>query len=375
MLDDRGGINSENTLRLDGRPMTQPAANFLLVTDGSGKNWLASEGETLLRSAGQVQRLDCQNVEDEAEHSRFDTALAEADALISTPWRAPFPRFTPERWPKARRLKVIAGTYDFRFAHWIDIGEAQRRGVTVVDTSRTMTPTVAEFALAMTLNLLREIPAAIEIVRQGNWKAGTWDQTGFVYGDLTGRRVGLAGFGSINRRYAELLVPFRCQVMAYDPFVADPDLARLNIARASSLVEVATGSEIFVVGLPPTPTTQQIISREVIDALPAGSLFVLVTRMAVVEQEALWRRCERGEIRAAVDVFVPEPPPPDAPFRRWPHVLPTPHIAGDTSYCHRRCFTTACEDAVAVIRSQPPRYPVTIQDEQSYQGKLEKREP
>ena len=88
-----------------------------------------------------------------------------------------------------------------------------------------MTPTVAEFALAMTLNLLRDIPAAVQLVREGTWSPeGTWDQSGFVYGDLTGRRVGLAGFGSINRALRRADRPLPCAVTTYDPFVPDEDL-------------------------------------------------------------------------------------------------------------------------------------------------------
>jgi phosphoglycerate dehydrogenase-like enzyme len=234
-----------------------------------------------------------------------------------------------------------------------------------------MTPTVAEFALAMTLNLLRDIPTAIDLVRTGGWKSRKWDQPGFVYGDLTGRRVGLAGFGSINRRYAELLAPFRCTIAACDPFVSDAELRRWGIRRAGSLIELAASSEIFVVGIPPTPATQQIIGREVIYALPRGALFILVTRMAVVVQEALWRRAEAGEIRAAIDVFAPEPPPTGAAFRRSPFVQPTPHIAGDADFCHRRCFTTACDDAVAILDGRDPTYAVTPHDEKLYLGTLE----
>jgi phosphoglycerate dehydrogenase-like enzyme len=109
----------------------------------------------------------------------------------------------------------------------------------------------------------------------------------------------------------------------------------------------------------------------VIEALPQGALFVLVTRMAVVDQDALWRRAEAGEIRAAIDVFAPEPPPPDASFRTNPFVQPTPHIAGGADYCHRRCFTTACEDALAVLAGRSPVYPVTVRDDLLYQGILE----
>jgi phosphoglycerate dehydrogenase-like enzyme len=234
-----------------------------------------------------------------------------------------------------------------------------------------MTPTMAEFALAMTLNLLRDIPASIRLMREGGWKTDPWDQPGFVYGDLTGRRVGLAGFGSINRRYAELLQPFRCAVMTYDPFVADADLAEVGIQRVAPLRDLAAESEIFVVRIPPTPATQQIISREVIDALPTGANFILVTRMAVVDQDALWRRAEAGEIRAAIDVFAPEPPPADASFRTSSFVLPTPHIAGGTAYCHRRCFTTACTDALAVLAGRPPLYAATPHDDTLYRGMVE----
>jgi phosphoglycerate dehydrogenase-like enzyme len=93
--------------------------------------------------------------------------------------------------------------------------------------------------------------------------------------------------------------------------------------------------------------------------------------MAVVEQEALWRRAEAGEIRAAIDVFAPEPPPADASFRGSPFVQPTPHIAGDADFCHRRCFTTACDDAVAVLDGRDPMYAVTPHDEKLYLGTLE----
>lgn len=301
----------------------------------------------------------------------FDAALEDVDAVVMAPWLfGRLPMFTHERWALAPGLRVIAGTFDNRFGDWLDVADAARRGIAVIDTSRSMTPTVAEFALAMTLNLLRDIPAAIQLVRTGVWKCDPWDQPGFVHGDLTGRRVGLAGYGSINRRYAELLAPFRCTVRAYDPFVAADELLGAGIEPAESLTDLARGSEALVVGIPPTPATQRVISEEVIDALPRGALVVVVTRMAVVDQGALWRRAEAGEIRAAVDVFDPEPPPAHASFRTSPFVLPTPHVAGDAAYCHRRCFTSACADVLAVLAGEPARYQVSVRDDQLYRGVL-----
>lgn len=347
------------------------AADLTAMLITGGNRWrFADPAGSPLEAVGSVIPVDFSPAASAEDRERaFDEALPQVDIIVVSPWLREMPVFTPERWERAAKLKAIAGTFDMRFAHWIDPLDAKQRGVALIDTSRSMTPTVAEFAVAMTMNALRDIPTAVQLVRDGTWSPdGTWDQFGFVYGDLTGRRVGLAGFGSINKRYAELISGFQCVVTTHDPFVSDDVLKAANVARADSLVDLAAGSEIFVVGIPPTPATEGIISRAVIDALPKGAIFILVTRMAVVEQEALWRRAEAGEIRAAIDVFAPEPPPADASFRTSPYVIPTPHMAGNTYYCHRRCFTTACADAIAAATGGGITYGVTLRDDQLYQG-------
>ncbi len=342
--------------------------NFLVLAGGreETRNLLMDEGCELLRGAGKVTLVSPPQGSPADLPDEFRALMPQADAIVISPWLRP--ATLPEDWRLADKMKVLSGTFDNRFDGWLDFEEMTSRGVVVVDTSRSMTPSVAEFALAMTLNLIRDIPDEVALVRRGEWRLTRMDNPGFVFGDLTGRRVGLAGFGVINRRYCELLAPFECEVSVYDPFVSDDVLAHHKARRVKSLVELASKSEIFVVGIPPTPATQQIISREVIEALPPGALLVLVTRMAVMEQEALWQRIQEGKLRAAVDVFAPEPPPNDAWFRQHPNVLPTPHIAGGTLYCHRRCFTTACRDAIAVLQGDKPRYQAVLWDHQIYQG-------
>ncbi len=329
------------------------------------------EGCDLLREHGQVDLVTMRSGQEAAALEPFIALLKEADAAVIGAWHRP--AMQPEHWRQAENLKVFAGTFDNRFANWVDFDILDARGITLIDTSRGMTPSVAEFALAMTLNLIRDIPEAMYLVREGDWQEhplDAWNKPGFVYGDLTGRRVGLAGLGSINRRYAELLAPFRCDVWVYDPFVSDEVFSQYGVKRANTLIELAQSSEIFVVGLPPMPTTLEIINRDVIFSLPKGALFVLVTRMAVVEQQALWDRIEADEIAAAIDVFAPEPPPKEAWFRRHPNVLATPHIAGGTDFCHRRCVTDACKDAIAVLTGKTPRFQATRRDFFVYEGKL-----
>jgi phosphoglycerate dehydrogenase-like enzyme len=307
----------------------------------------------------------------EARAEMLDAGLAHADALVASPWLwlGEGGTFDEARLARASRLKVIAGTFDYRLS-WIDLEAAARRGVTVVDTSRTMTWTVAEFALAITFALLRDIPRSIDLVRSGGWQDSGKTGSTYLFRDLADSQVGLAGFGSINQHYRQFVEPYGCPVSVFDPLVDDEVAAAHSVTRAVSLVELARSSDIFVVAIPPTPSTLGVIDAEVIEALAPGSLFVLVSRMAVVEQEALWRRARAEELRVAVDVFDPEPPPRDAWFRGAANVLPTPHIAGNTPFAHERCLTEACADAVRIVNGEAPYHAATTLDKRMYEGKV-----
>jgi len=344
--------------------------NILVVAD-SNNLWVTPESLNLLRAIGIVKTLDLLSYPNDKRSQVFDELIVSSDILVSAPWgRQNIPNLTSQRLDGATKLKIISGTFDFRFDGWLDITDARRRGIRVIDTSRSMTPTVSEFALAMILNLLRNIPHEISRVRQGEWLDDWYALKDFVSGDLTGRRVGLAGFGSICRRLSELLKPFHCKMFSYDPYVSDGMLLNYGVNRAESLEKLASWCEIFVVGIPPMPKTIKIINEKVINALPNGSLFVLVTRMAVVDQIHLWRRVSNGEIRAAIDVFDPEPPPIDSPIRTEKNILPTPHLAGNAAFAHTRCFRTACEDAIAAINGKSCKYEVTDWDAAVYSGKI-----
>jgi phosphoglycerate dehydrogenase-like enzyme len=337
---------------------------MLIVDRQRGREYARHSG---LDDVAKLVWIDNASDRSDADVERdIDAHLGEVDIIVAGAWVQRMPRFTSDRFAAATRLKVIAGTFDNRFGHWIDVAEANRRGITVIDTSRTMTPTVAEFALGMTLNVIRDISTAVALVRSGGWQTEHWDQPGFVHGDLSGRRIGLAGFGVINRRYAELIAPFHCDVRTCDPFVGDDVLAAHGVGRLPTLPELAAFSEIFVIGIPPTPATLGVIDASVIDALPKGATLILVTRMAVVDQEPLWRRTRAAEIRAAIDVFDPEPPPPDAWFRSSPYVFPTPHMAGNTYDCHR--FTIAVDEGLKVLAGETARYIATPHDDRLYRG-------
>ena len=226
--------------------------------------------DAILAPHGEVRHLDWPPDSPVSPFASLDALLSDTDGLIIAPWLGlgtpALPFFDGERLARAGDLKVVAGTFDFRLG-WIDLDEAARRGVTVVDTSRTMTPTVAEFGVGITLALLRDIPGAIDLVRSGGWPDGARGGETGVFRDLADCRVGLAGYGSINRHYRRFVAPYGCQVGIYDP-VAGEDVARTDLVTvAGSLVELARASDILVVAIPPTPSTLGVIDASVIDAL------------------------------------------------------------------------------------------------------------
>ena len=353
--------------RDDGRPATGGVRRY-----HHGGERYRSLAEAALSPHGTIELFEFEADEPlEMREEALDSRLGGVDALVASPWLGlgEVGNFDAERFEKAEGLEVIAGTFDYRLT-WVDLDEASRRGITVVDTSRTMTWTVAEFGVAITLALLRDIPGQIDAVRNGGWPDSGMTGRPYLFRDLADCRVGLAGYGSINRQYRRFVAPYGCAVSIFDPFVSDDLVAADSVTRTDSLVDLARGSDILVVAIPPTPSTLGVIDSTVIDALAAGSLFVLLSRMAVVEQEALWRRVRAEELRAAIDVYDPEPPPSDAWFRHDPNILPTPHVAGNVPFAHERCLTEACADAVRVLNGEAPHHLATLRDKQLYEGTL-----
>ncbi|MCK1716616.1 NAD(P)-dependent oxidoreductase [Bradyrhizobium sp. 141] len=336
----------------------------IILSDAWGTS-LVERGRTLLESKGSTAII---TVDSSTWQEELRAKLPTADVLLVRPWMTPSMFMSETLLDLAPRLRAIGGTFDNRFTSFVSIEALQRRNIRLIDTSRSMTPSVAEFALTQTLNLLRDVPAAIALMRAGGWKRTSWDNFGYVYGDLAGKKVGLAGYGSINRRYHELLKGFGCKTAVYDPMLDKTAAQKLGLTHTASLVELAAASEIFVVGIPPLRSSLRHINKDVFDALPLGAILVLVSRMAVVDENALWEAINTRKLRAAIDVFSAEPVPPDAPYRFHPNVLATPHIAGEAVYCHERCFTDACIDALAVLERGELRFEATPVDASMYIG-------
>jgi D-3-phosphoglycerate dehydrogenase len=289
----------------------------------------------------------------------LDAALPDAEALLFCGWgNLGVGRLTTERLARAPRLRYVGSTCHYRQAEWVDVAAARGRGIAFSETAPVMSPWVAEYALGLALAALRRIPQEHAVVGRGEWVGGFEHDPPDWPDRLEGRRVGLASFGEIHRHLARYLGGFGCDWQAYDPFVPAERIEAAGGRKAEELVAMAARSEVLFVATPPNPGTIGLIGRAAIEALPVGAVFVLVSRMAVVEQPPLIERLERGDLRAAIDVYEPEPPEPGSPLRTLPNVVHTPHRAGNTRGAHNGVFLAQCEEARRYFAGEPLRYPL-----------------
>ncbi len=148
----------------------------------------------------------------------------------------------------------------------------------------------------------------------------------------------MIGLGHIGRRLVELLRPFECRILAYDPYAAR-ELAAAEGVQLTSLTRVLSDACVVVCAAPLTPTTRGMLGSRELDRLREGAVFVNVGRGPIVDSDALIARARRGDIRVCLDVFDPEPVPVDSPIRSLPSVFLSPHIAGVTAACRPRCLS------------------------------------
>jgi phosphoglycerate dehydrogenase-like enzyme len=205
---------------------------------------------------------------------------------------------------------------------------------------------VAEFALALTLCALRQIPQNYHAMLtshqpwlryrpEQNGGPGTpgaqfSDDTRFTHGTLAGKRVRIVGAGNIGSRYANFCHLLGAEVAAWDPFAPEPSFHRAGARRNYHLQELVQDAEIFAPLLPLTEHTRGLVTADLIAALPTGCLVVLATRALITNMAAIRRRVLADELALAADVFDVEPLPLGDPLLGRHNVVHTPHLAGRT---------------------------------------------
>ena len=243
------------------------------------------------------------------------------------------------RFLEAARCLLVVGRLGSGVDN-IDVAELSKRGVALVTARGANAVSVAEWVLAYILSRLKPLSDLDRSVRQGLWPR---DQAGF---ELSGRSLGILGFGATGRALAERAHALGMRVLAYDPHLRRGARAfAAHGARQASFWEVVRQSDFLSLHVPLNPSTVHLIGRPVLAAMKPHAHLIQTARGDVVDEEALYEALASGRLSGAlIDVRSVEPPRPDDPFARLPNVVLTPHVAGLAAEARLRVDTWVAEE-------------------------------
>jgi phosphoglycerate dehydrogenase-like enzyme len=296
-----------------------------------------SAGAALLDEAGIPWRLEPKL----GEQTNEDVIRVVGDAVAVIASTDPFTAEVFAGCPSLRLIARVGVGYDA-----IDVAAASAAGVSVTTTPGANSSSVADHALALILAVIRRVAEQDAAVRAGEWPRNTED----LASELTGRTVGLVGYGAIGRMVARRLAGFDTEVLAYDPAYAGGDLA-----EPASLDEILARATVVSLHAPLLPATHHLIAAAQLARMRPDAILINTARGGLVDEDALLAALVGGRIAGAgLDVFAEEPPPPER-FRDLRNVVLTPHLAGLSDRSREAMTRLAAESVVDLLAGRGPR--------------------
>ncbi|ASJ09084.1 hydroxyacid dehydrogenase [Thermococcus siculi] len=274
--------------------------------------------------------------------------IGEFDGVIVSPLN-PFPREVIER---AERLKVIS-CHSAGYDH-VDVDAATEKGIYVTKVSGVLSEAVAEFAVGLTIALLRKIAYTDKLIRSGKWEshAMIWSEFKEIE-TVYGKRVGILGMGAIGKAIARRMKAMGTEILYWSRSRKE-DIEKEVGAVYRPLEDVLRESDIVILALPSTPETYHIINEERVKLLE-GKYLVNIGRGTLVDEEAIVKAIEEGKLKGyATDVYEKEPVQEHELFEyEWETVL-TPHHAGLSREAMEDMGFQAVKNLLAVLRGEIP---------------------
>jgi D-3-phosphoglycerate dehydrogenase len=226
----------------------------------------------------------------------------------------------------------------------IDIKEATRHGIVVMNAPGGNTVTTGEHAISLLLSLARNIPQATASLRGGKWEK---KQLSGV--EITGKVLGVIGMGHIGRVVADRAIGLKMKVIASDPFVSQDAAKKLNIELVS-LDELLARSDFITLHVPKLPETENMIGSTMMAKMKPGVRIVNASRGEVVNLDDLYEAVKSGHVAgAALDVFPKEPPDYSHPIFGHPSIIFTPHLGASTGEAQNKVAEMIAEQMAAYL--------------------------
>lgn len=233
----------------------------------------------------------------------------------------------------------------------VDVDACTRRGVYVTITTRALNEAVADLTLGLIIGVARHLVQADRYART-EW---TTDPRGFPYGvDLQQKTLGIVGLGRIGFQVAKRAHAFDMKLL-YTDIVPRPEAESVFGAKRVSLDELLQESDFVSLHVSLNEHTRGLIGQRELGLMKPTAYLINTSRGAVIDQKALVEALQTGQIKGAgLDVFDPEPAPPDDPIFTLPNVIVTPHLASGTVETRRRMGLSSVNEVLRIFRGERP---------------------
>ena len=235
----------------------------------------------------------------------------------------------------------------------VDIVAAKEKGIAVTNIPTYGTAAVAQFAIALLLEMCHHVGHHNAEVQKGRWSESLdfcfWD---YPLIELEGKTMGIIGFGRIGQATARIAIALGMKVLAYDEYV-NKDLETDNI-KYVSLDELLANSDAISLHAPLTATTEGVINKANIAKMKEGVLIINTSRGPLIVEEDLKDALNSGKVgAAAVDVVSVEPIKKDNPLLGVKNCIITPHIAWATKEARGRLMDIAVNNLASFLNGKP----------------------
>jgi formate dehydrogenase len=289
--------------------------------------------------------------------SVFDRELPDAEIVISQPFWPAY--LTAERIARAPKLK-LAVTAGIGSDH-VDLQAAIDRGITVAEVTYCNSISVSEHVVMLILSLVRNYIPSYQWVVNGGWNIADAVSRSYV---LEGMTVGTVGAGRIGTAVLRRLKPFDVKLHYTDRHRLPGDVEReMGLTFHESGAAMVPLCDVVTINAPLHPETEHLFNDALISTMKRGAYLVNTARGKICDRDAVARALESGQLAGyAGDVWFPQPPPKDHPWRSMPHHGMTPHTSGTSLSAQARYAAGTREILECWFEGRPIREEYLIVD-------------
>ncbi len=316
---------------------------------------LDTKGTHIIRNLNMVREaldpIGAEIVEVEApDEKSFIAQAKDADAIIALRLR-----LTPSILDALEKCKVIAGPgigFDY-----VDVPAATRNGIVVVNVPDVFVEEVADHTMTLLLACWRQVTLQDRLVRESRWAEARPALS--TLPRLRGSILGLVAFGNIPRLVARRAKAFGIHILAYDPFIHEHTMIEYEVEPVGDLTELLKRSDFVSMHVPLSPATTKLLTDKHFKSMKSTAIFINTGRGPTVDEQALIRALQEGEIAfAGLDVFEREPIDPDNPLLKMDNVILSAHIASASSRMGPESFRRVGREISQVLQGRRPLSPV-----------------